>query len=161
MTGNPILCNNEIQNFHVNRSYKDCLFRMIFSDSRVLQELPFPQYIVFYNGTTAAPERQTLCLTQAFKKYPEKTPCLECKAVLLNINYGKNQKIMKHCRKLKEYALFVNKMRSFLKKGLSVEISAQKTISECISQHILEDFLVKHRAEVTSCLLYTSPSPRD
>lgn len=91
MTGNPILCNNEIQNFHVNRSYKDCLFRMIFSDSRVLQELPFPQYIVFYNGTTAAPERQTLCLTQAFKKYPEKTPCLECKAVLLNINYGKTK----------------------------------------------------------------------
>ena len=239
MTGNPILCNNEIQNFHVNRSYKDCLFRMIFSEkrdllelynaingthyqnpedltyytledaiyisfkndisfllgeslslyehqstlnpnmpirgflyfarnyeayiernhldiySRVLQELPFPQYIVFYNGTTAAPERQTLCLTQAFKKYPEKTPCLECKAVLLNINYGKNQKIMKHCRKLKEYALFVNKMRSFLKKGLSVEISAQKTISECISQHILEDFLVKHRAEVTSMVLST------
>lgn len=74
MTGNPILCNNEIQNFHVNRSYKDCLFRMIFSDSRVLQELPFPQYIVFYNGTTAAPERQTLCLTQAFKKYPLKKP---------------------------------------------------------------------------------------
>lgn len=62
---------------------------------------------------------------------------------------------MKHCRKLKEYALFVNKMRSFLKKGLSVEISAQKTISECISQHILEDFLVKHRAEVTSMVLST------
>ncbi len=30
-----------------------------------------------------------------------------------------------------------------------------KTISECISQHILEDFLVKHRAEVTSMVLST------
>lgn len=239
MTGNPILCNNETPKFHVNRSYKDSLFRMIFSQkcdllelynaingthyqnpedltyytledaiyisfkndisfllgetlslyehqstlnpnmpirgflyfarnyesyiernhfdiySRVLQELPFPQYIVFYNGTVSAPEQQTLCLTQAFKKYTEKTPCLECKAVLLNINYGKNKKIMKHCRKLEEYALFVNKMRSFLKEGVSVEISAEKTINECISQHILEDFLVKHRAEVTSMVLST------
>ena len=73
--------------------------------SSVLQRIPLPQYIVFYNGTQEMPERKILRLSDAFPKHPGKIPCLSCEASLLNINYGKNKKIMDRCRKLKEYAI--------------------------------------------------------
>lgn len=39
--------------------------------SSVLQKLPMPQYLVFYNGEDSAPERQVLELTDAFSSHPD------------------------------------------------------------------------------------------
>ena len=57
--------------------------------SSVLQKIPLPRYIVFYNGTTDTPERRTLYLSDAFSAHPGQKGCLQCEATLLNINYGK------------------------------------------------------------------------
>ena len=57
--------------------------------------IPFPQYIVFYNGTKQEPERQELKLSDLFVKTgKEVPPALECKAVVLNINFGHNRELM-------------------------------------------------------------------
>lgn len=123
--------------------------------SSVLQKIPFPQYIVFYNGTAEIPERQILRLSDAFPKYDGKTPCLSCEATLLNINYGKNKQLMERCQKLKEYTIFIAAIRSGLVKGLSPEDALTQAMNLCINEHILENFLIKHRAEVKNVVLST------
>ena len=58
--------------------------------------IPFTQYIVFYNGTKKEPERQELKLSDLFiEDKGEMNPALECTAVVLNINLGKNRELMK------------------------------------------------------------------
>ena len=51
--------------------------------SSVLQKIPLPRYIVFYNGTTDTPERRTLYLSDAFSAHPGQKGCLQCEACLL------------------------------------------------------------------------------
>ena len=45
-------------------------------------------------------------------------PALECETVMLNINYGHNRALMEKCRRLKEYAIFVDTVRENLKRPL-------------------------------------------
>lgn len=121
--------------------------------SSVLQKLPLPQYIVFYNGTADTPEKQYLNLADAFIRQPGKEPCLNCKATLLNINYGHNQELMERCRKLREYALFIHYIRLNTKDGMLLSEAIHTAIDTCIREHVLEDFLIKHYAEVESMVL--------
>lgn len=121
--------------------------------SSVQQTVPLPQYIIFYNGVEEVPEKQILSLSDAFPKHPEKISCLHFEATLLNINYGKNQKILQHCQKLREYAVFIHTIRVYLKTGETLENAVSAAIDECIENHILEDFLLKHRGEVKSMVL--------
>lgn len=74
---------------------------------------------------------------------------------MLNINYGHNQELMKHCRRLEEYSIFVQCVREYIQSELSVEDALEKTIDTCINQDVLADFLKKHRAEVTNMILTT------
>ena len=63
------------------------------------KEFPFPQHIVFYNGTQEEPDRKILKLSDLFRRpNGEKEPCLECQTLMLNINYGHNRELMKKCR---------------------------------------------------------------
>jgi len=123
--------------------------------SGVLQQLPFPQYIVFYNGTDSTPERMTLKLSDAFPAIKGKTPCLECTATLLNINYGHNRALMERCHKLEEYALFIHYIRQNQASGMTLEQAVSKAVDDCIRQHILESVLTKQRAEVKNVVLST------
>ena len=75
---------------------------MIYHEKRV--RLPKPKYIVFYNGTKNQPDSMELKLSDCFENTDNDAPCLECTATMLNINYGHNQELMKHCRRLKEYS---------------------------------------------------------
>ena len=63
----------------------------------------------------------------------------------LNINYGHNQELMKHCRRLKEYSIFVQCVREYIQSEPSVEDALEKAIDTCINQDVLADFLKKHR----------------
>ena len=74
---------------------------------------------------------------------------------MLNINYGHNQELMKHCRRLEEYSIFVQCVREYIQSEPSVEDALEKAIDTCINQDVLADFLKKHRAEVTNMILTT------
>ena len=123
--------------------------------SSVLQKLPVPQYFIFYNGLPNAPERQRLSLEDAFIQHPGKVPCLTCEATLLNINYGKNRHIMERCQKLQDYSRFIAAIRSGLSEGLILDTAVNRAVDFCINHHILQNFLVKHRAEVKNVILST------
>lgn len=96
-----------------------------------------------------------LKLSDCFENTDNKAPCLECTATMLNINYGHNQELMKHCRRLEEYSIFVQCVREYIQSEPSVEDALEKAIDTCIHQDVLADFLKKHRAEVTNMILTT------
>ena len=114
--------------------------------------LPAPKYLVFYNGTKAEPDRQELRLSDSFVKQEEQ-PDLECRAVVLNINYGHNKKLMEACRKLYEYSRFVETIRGYLNTGMKLGAAMDQAIEDCIRFDILKEFLLKHRGEVKQVIL--------
>ena len=121
-----------------------------------LVKLPMAQYIVFYNGTMEQPERSVLRLSDAFMKKDEnrQEPCVEVKAIMLNINLGYNQEIMEKCRKLKEYAQFIALVRKYKNQGMPIKEALEAAIDEAIAEDILKGILVKNRAEVIMRYLY-------
>ena len=117
---------------------------------------PFPQHIVFYNGTDSQPDRTVLRLSDLFEKGGEgRTPALECTTVMLNINYGHNRELMEKCRRLKEYAIFVDRVRKNLETKKSLEEAIMQTIDDCIRDEILKDILIQQKAEVVQMILET------
>lgn len=96
-------------------------------------ELPLPKFIVFYNGMREEPERVNLYLHDAFPpKYGAEDADLDCRAILININAGHNKKIMKKCRRLEEYALFVEKIREYQRKKYSIEEAIDRAVDDCV-----------------------------
>ena len=147
-----------------------------------LVKLPFPRYVVFYNGTEEQPEEQELRLSDSFVQVPEgeelkdtavtetdKTnkPSVEVVVQLLNINYGCNQELMEKCQKLMEYSRFITlvrmksdtlteeykkEMKSINKKEIFAE-AVSLAIKDAIRDNVLKDILSKNMAEVTDMLL--------
>ena len=115
-----------------------------------LIQLPVPHYIVFYNGTEPQPDMQTLKLSDAFGG---DDGCLECRAVMYNINYGHNTELLEQCRILEEYAIFIDAIRKYQKTGESLKMAVELAVDECINNNVLREFLLKNRNEVVSVLL--------
>ncbi len=117
--------------------------------SRALQ-LPTPSFVVFYNGTDKKlPDRTELKLSDLFKKSNMATevgPWMELTTVILNINQGYNEELMKTCQTLSQYTELVARIREY-QKEMSLEKAVTCAIDECISEGILEDFLSKNRRE--------------
>lgn len=120
--------------------------------------LPLPQYIVFYNGTMEQPDSWKLQLSDVFLQpsgsaAEPPAPCLECIAVMLNINKGHNRELMEKCRRLWEYAEFVAQIRDNQEKGLEVHMAVDAAIDYCLENNILTDILIHSRVEVMDMLL--------
>lgn len=114
--------------------------------SSVLQRLPAPKFIVFYNGREQQKDVEYLKLSDAYESRPE-GPDLELKVTVYNINAGHNRKLMEQCRILGEYASYVEKVRRYAAE-LPLNEAVEKAVTECIREGVLEEFLSKNRAEV-------------
>ena len=117
-----------------------------------LIKIPAPRFVVFYNGVTYQPERQTLRLSDAYEKDQE-SPELELTVTVYNINRGYNEEIVNTCRILKEYAMYVERVRTYARQMLLAE-AVEKAVDECIAEDILSEFLRKNRAEAIKVSIY-------
>ena len=121
---------------------------------RKLIKLPTPQFLVFYNGKEEMPDVLELKLSDAFEIPIEgEEAVLECKAKMLNINYGHNRNILKACKRLNDYAYFVAQVNQNLLKGFMLEDAIDIAIDTCIKQGALVDILQKCRSEVFNMIL--------
>ena len=120
--------------------------------SKILQ-LPLPKYIVFYNGTAEQPEKTELSIRDAFIGEKKEESCLEFVATMLNINLGYNKELMEKCRRLKEYAQLIHRIRVHIAENDSVEDAIRMSVDECIREGILADILSKNKAEVYEMIL--------
>ena len=114
--------------------------------------LPTPKAVVFYNGTKDIPERMELKLSELYEVKCEDY-CLEFKTLVLNINYGKNRKIMEKCRWLHGYAVLIDRIRKNEKHYPTRAEAVEQAVEECIREGVLEDLLRKHRGEVMHSIL--------
>lgn len=73
-------------------------------------------------------------------------PALELRVTVLNVNYGKNVKLMEQCESLKEYAQYVALVRKYKQDTGSLDDGVKLSIEHCIKDGILEDFLRKNRS---------------
>lgn len=117
-----------------------------------LVKIPTPGFIVFYNGEENQPEKKYLRLSDAFENTVD-DPDLELVVTVLNINEGKNIELLEECRTLKEYMLYVQRIRRYAEK-LPLEDAVKTAIQECIAEGILADFLMKNRKEAEKVSIF-------
>ncbi len=120
--------------------------------SKSLVRIPAPRFVVFYNGTDLQPEQQTLCLSDAFEKRQEE-PSLELSVTVYNINPGHNRELLEACRLLREYAQYVEHVRSYTEE-LPLSEAVEKAVDDCIRNGILTEFLSRNRAEAIEVSIF-------
>lgn len=114
--------------------------------------VPAPRFIVFYNGREERPDRETIYLSDAYET-KEAEVSLELKADIWNINRGHNKELMEACKTLQEYSEYVHRLRKNAEK-FPIMDAVEKTIDECIRENILQEFLIKNRAEAKKVSIY-------
>ena len=117
---------------------------------RKLSKIPTPEFYVFYNGVEDYPETITLKLSNAFITKSEQVP-LELTVQVLNINKDKGNKILKTCKTLDEYSLFVEEVR--IQTQLNPENGFTNAVKICIEKGILKEYLQRKAREVINMLI--------
>ena len=110
--------------------------------------LPMPKLVVFYNGKAEAEDEVILKLSDAF---PEDLPASESdvdvRVRMLNVNAGRNDKLLESCKPLKEYAWLIDRIRKN-KASMEIEPAVDAAIDEMPDEFEIKDYLTGHRAEV-------------
>ena len=118
--------------------------------------VPRPEFFVLYNGITEYPDEAIMKLSDAFESVePLGLPAkqsLELEVRVININHGRNEKIVKRCKTLAAYSAFVGKVREFGKESNDLDEAIKKAITYCLEHGILKDFLEKNSSEVMNML---------
>ena len=134
------------------------LYRQLIPDSAMLYgkkvfKLPTPKYVVFYNGNDnkMTQDIEKMRLSTAFED-PTVSGEFEWTATVININLGHSSQLMKSCHALSEYAIFIDKVRTYAKTMGTLE-AIDTAVEECIKNNVLSDFLAKHRREVVNMTL--------
>ena len=114
--------------------------------------LPSPTFVVFYNGKQKMDEESELRLSDAFVKKQE-NPNLEVIVKVKNINMGNSRELFEKCRPMRDYMIFVDKVRRYSQEQ-TLEDAVEQTIRECMEEDVMADFLKRNRAEVVKMCLY-------
>ena len=133
---------------YIAKEYRKLYFsKAVYSETLV--RLPTPEFYVLYNGAKDAPLEQILKLSDTFVGECD-TISLELIVKVVNVNYEKGSEILKRCRTLREYSLFIHKVREFLRECKDLDAAVEAAIRECISEGVLAEFLKKNRGDVMS-----------
>ena len=120
--------------------------------SSTLQKIPAPNFIEFYNGSTAVPDCAELRLSSAFEHLSDE-PKLELIVTVLNVNEGHNAELMQHCNTLNEYAQYVARVRHYAA-DMSLDQAVERAVDECVREGILAEFLTHNRNDVISMSIF-------
>ena len=115
---------------------------------------PVPMYYVFYNGFTEMPDEEILYLTDSMdgEDASEKS-CVQFTAHMININRGRNSRLMEKCSMLYEYSVFVAEIRKRTSQNMPLREAVEEAVEYCIQNEILADVLRGNKAEVTDMCL--------
>ena len=137
--------------FYISSEYQKLVDKKSLYSS-IIQKIPAPQFIVFYNGTEKRKDSWVNHLSEAFENLPG-NPKLELEVLTININEGHNEELMEHCQTLKEYAKYVNCVRKYARE-LELNEAVKLTVDECIRNNILSEFLRANKSEVISMSIF-------
>ncbi len=121
----------------------------VYSEKQV--ELPTPEFYVLYNGAKDAPLEQTMKLSDTFMGECD-TISLELIVKMINVNYDKGAEILDKCNTLREYSMFMHRIRSLRDEYDDLDLAIDAGIRQCISEGILVEFLKNNRGSIMSFL---------
>ena len=99
-----------------------------------------------------APPITRLKLSDAFE-VPDTEQGFEWTALMYNLNPGKNEALLNACEPLRNYMIFVNKVREYKDSRMETEQAIDAAVVYCIDNGIMADMLLAHRAEVKDMCL--------
>ena len=137
--------------FYISSEYQKLVDKKSLYSS-ILQKIPAPQFIVFYNGTEKKKDSWVNHLSEAFKNLSG-NPKLELEVLTLNINEGHNPELMEQCQTLREYAQYVACVRRYAKE-FELNKAVKLAVDECIRNNILSEFLRANKSEVISMSIF-------
>ena len=109
-----------------------------------------PEFYIFYNGKQPYTTNSVLKLSDSFTQTHDEY-ALELSVKVVNINYDKASEILKLCKPLKQYSLFVDAVRRNI--AVDKEHGFEKAIKECIQNDILREYLQRKSKEVLNMLI--------
>ena len=113
-----------------------------------LQQIPTPEFFVFYNGTEPMAEAESvLRLSDAFL-VPQEQPMLELTVRVINLNHPANEEWIARCRLLHDYVVFVRAVQAYQRTGMALEQAIACAAKDCIGRGILKEYLLGHETEV-------------
>lgn len=139
---------------YLGRVYEQIL-DMVKAYRKGLYKIPLPRLYMLYNGTEDFPQEMLLRLSKAFREAPgiaDMEPSMELVVKAININTEKKHPLLEQCPILKEYSLFIERVRAKLAAGDNRDIAVKNAIRECIEENILRNFLLQHGKEVYNML---------
>jgi hypothetical protein len=142
------------------RLYENWLGKMdkaaIHRSKRII--IPNMEFFMIYNGQAEQPDYQELKLSDGFVNRDKPiNPEVIVKAY--NINHGRNTELLNQSQTLREYAVFVAKVRELMGKNPAGKNKSEKkkvlqeAVKWCIDQDILKAFIEEHGTEVTNMLM--------
>ena len=137
--------------FYISSEYQKLVDKKSLYSS-VLQKIPAPQFIVFYNGTEKKKDSWVNHLSEAFENLSG-NPKLELEVLTLNINEGHNPELMEQCQTLREYAQYVAYVRRYARE-FELNKAVKLAVDECIRNNILSEFLRANKSEVISMSIF-------
>lgn len=122
--------------------------------SKQLVRIPNPKYIVFFNGPDSDMDGdwQKLKLSDCFEE-PDVSSEFEWTATMVNINVGHNKELFEKCRKLEEYALFIQKVREYNKDTKNLTDAVNRAVDDCIRDNVLKEILETQKKEGMNVVL--------
>ncbi len=115
-------------------------------------KLPFPVFIVFYNGRDEMPEYQEYHLADLF--HPMPLPInLDLIVRVLNINPGHNENLVAHSPYLRGYQIYTDKVRRYSAK-MPLKEAVELAVQECICEGVLKEFLLENKMEVMDMSIF-------
>ena len=137
--------------FYISSEYQKLVDKRSLYSS-LLQKIPAPQFIVFYNGTEKKKDSWVNHLSEAFENLSG-NPKLELKVLTININEGHNPELMEQCQTLREYAQYVACVRRYARE-FELNEAVKLAVDECIRNNILSKFLRANKSEVISMSIF-------
>ncbi|MCL2608843.1 MAG: Rpn family recombination-promoting nuclease/putative transposase [Treponema sp.] len=125
---------------------------------RALEKVPYPIFIVLYNGKAPYPDHRILKLSDAFKDAGDLRtltgdgPPLELVVQVYNINEGHNLGLAAKCKELADYSFLIAKLREY-GKTMTPDEAMEAAVRYCMENDVLREFLEKHGTEVINMLL--------
>jgi hypothetical protein len=141
--------------------------RSMYGSSQV--KIPYPQFIVLYNGIEPQADEQVLKLSDAFLTpdipgfEKNKVAPMELIATMYNVNLGHNPQILAACPELAGYCTFIAKAReceTVIAHGRAVSTlnkqerrgAILQAVDWCIQNNVLSRFMSKYKMEVVDML---------
>jgi len=142
---------------YIARIYEMLIDRQAIYRSKLFT-LPEPEFYTLYNGVEDFPDEMTFKLSDAFRRAnfhgTERQPMLELVVRTFNINIGHNPQILEKCEVLRNYAVFVGRVRDLKRRGQDLSDAIASAIKYCVSHGILAEYFKNPRIGGTQYAFY-------